>query len=136
MRRENNAGKNFFAGNAGLSGLAASLDSIYKKINAEGLGESTTLELEKDIHAVSERFGVSPKAALLLPAILENNCKNGCNDDDLSEYIGQQEEAARQSIAMLPTLKEEFFRHLLLELFDFSSLIYKEEHLGDCIFLL
>ena len=88
MRRENNAGKNFFAGNAGLSGLAASLDSIYKKINAEGLGESTTLELEKDIQAVSERFGVSPKAALLLPAILENNCKNGCNDDDLSEYIG------------------------------------------------
>ena len=52
------------------------------------------------------------------------------NDPRVSQYIGQQEEAARQSIAMLPTLKEEFFRHLLLELFDFSSLIYKEEHLG------
>ena len=52
------------------------------------------------------------------------------NDQRVSQYIDYQEEAARQSIAQLPVLKEEFYRRLLLELFDFTSIIYQEEHLG------
>ena len=87
-RRESNPGKSFFAANAELPTLAASLDSIYKKVNAEGLGEETSHELEEDIQTVSDRFGISPKAAVLLAAILENDAKNGCDDDDLSGYVG------------------------------------------------
>ena len=87
-RRENNPGKSFFAANAELPTLAACLNSIYKKVNAEGLGEDTSHELEEDIQTVSHRFGISPKAAVLLAAILENDAKNGCDDDDLSGYVG------------------------------------------------
>ena len=87
-RRENNPGKSFFAANAELPTLAACLNSIYKKVNAEGLGEDTSHELEGDIQTVSDRFGISPKAAVLLAAILENDAKNGCDDDDLSGYVG------------------------------------------------
>ena len=87
-RKENKTDKAFFAEIAELPGLAASLDTIYKKVNAEGLGEATACELENDIKAVSARFGICPKAAVLLAAVLENNCKNGCDDDDLSGYVG------------------------------------------------
>ena len=87
-RRDTGTSKNFFAANAELPTLAASLDRIYKKVNAEGLGEGTSHELETDIQAVADRFGISPKAAVLLPAILENSFKNGCDDDDLSGYVG------------------------------------------------
>ena len=76
-RRENNPGKSFFAANAELPTLAACLNSIYKKVNAEGLGEDTSHELEGDIQTVSDRFGISPKAAVLLAAILENDANAG-----------------------------------------------------------
>ena len=51
------------------------------------------------------------------------------NDERVDSYIGQQEEAARQSISQLPTLKEEYYRHLLLELFDFRQLLSQYEQL-------
>ena len=51
------------------------------------------------------------------------------NDQRVEDYISQQESEARRSIAQLPALKEEYFRHLLLELFDFRSLLYQEEHM-------
>ena len=89
MRRTgNNNEKSFFAENAELPVLASSLDNIYKKVDKEGLGEQTALDLEKDIKAVSDRFGISPKAAVLLAAVLEFNARNGSDDDDLSAYIG------------------------------------------------
>ena len=50
-------------------------------------------------------------------------------DERVNSYISHQEEEARRSIAALPTLKEEYYRHLLLELFDFHSILYAEEHL-------
>ena len=87
-RRDNSSEKVFFAANAGLTGLAASLDNIYKKVNAEGLGEQTSLDLEEDIRNVSDRFGISSKASVLLAAILESSFKNGCDEEDLSGYIG------------------------------------------------
>lgn len=71
-----------------LPGLAASMDRIYKTVDKDGFGKDTIHELEADIRAVADRFGVSPTAAVLIPAILENNFKNGCDDDDLSGYVG------------------------------------------------
>jgi uncharacterized protein YpbB len=50
-------------------------------------------------------------------------------DKRVEDYIGHQEEEARRSISQLPQLKEEYFRFLLLELFDFHDIFYKEEHL-------
>ena len=47
----------------------------------------------------------------------------------VEDYISHQEEEAQRSISQLPQLKEEYFRFLLLELFDFHDIFYKEEHL-------
>ena len=52
------------------------------------------------------------------------------NDERVDTYIEHQEEAARQSIEQLPTLKDEYYRHLLMELFDFRDILYREEYLG------
>ena len=49
------------------------------------------------------------------------------NDERVDSYIAHQEEAARQSIAQLPTLRQEYERHLLMQLFDFHALLYSEE---------
>ena len=87
-RKDENNDKHCFMGEAGLPELAASLDRIYKKVDATGLGEDTMHELKGDIEAVSDRFGISPKAAVLLAAILEKSAGNGCDDDDLSGYVG------------------------------------------------
>lgn len=51
------------------------------------------------------------------------------SDQRVESYISHQEEAARESIAALPQLKEEYYRHLLLELFDFRDILYREEYL-------
>lgn len=50
-------------------------------------------------------------------------------DVRVEDYISRQEEEARKSIAALPQLKEDYYRYLLLELFDFHDILYKEEHL-------
>lgn len=81
-------GKNWCPRTLAIPGLAASLDRIYKKVNAEGFAEDTDNELDKDIRRVRERFSIGERAAVLLAAILENNARNGCDDDDLSGYIG------------------------------------------------
>ena len=49
------------------------------------------------------------------------------NDQRVDSYIGRQEEAARQSIAMLPVLRQEYERQLLMQLFDFRALLYAED---------
>ena len=51
------------------------------------------------------------------------------NDERVDAYIAQQENDAQQSISQLPTLKEEYERHLLLELFDFHAVIYGEDQM-------
>lgn len=51
------------------------------------------------------------------------------NDQRVDSYIGQQEAEARRSIEQLPALKEEYYRHLLLELFDFRNVLYAQEHM-------
>ena len=44
------------------------------------------------------------------------------NDSQLTNYISHQTEEAEKSIAALPTLKAEYYRQLLLELFSFTDL--------------
>lgn len=49
------------------------------------------------------------------------------NDSRVDTYIAQQETEAQRSIEQLPTLKQEYERFLLLQLFDFHSLLYQQE---------
>ena len=44
------------------------------------------------------------------------------NDNQVTNYISHQTEEAEKSIAALPTLKAEYYRQLLLELFSFTDL--------------
>ena len=55
------------------------------------------------------------------------------SDERVDSYISHQEEAAQRSIDQLPTLKDEYYRHLLMELFDFKDILYREEYLGRII---
>ena len=48
------------------------------------------------------------------------------NDNDVDAYIVRQNDDARRSIGMLPVLKQEYHRQLLLELFDFRDLLFNE----------
>ena len=88
MERANKKDKGWSPAIAGLPELAASLDTIYKTVDKDGLGDETAHRLNKEIQTVSDRFGISPKASVLLAAILEKSGSNGCDDDDLSGYIG------------------------------------------------
>ena len=44
------------------------------------------------------------------------------NDNKVNEYIANQTVEAERSIAILPTLKKEYYRQLLVELFNFNEL--------------
>ena len=45
----------------------------------------------------------------------------------MDSYIAQQESETQHSIQQLPLLKQEYERYLLLQLFDFRSLLYQQE---------
>ena len=49
------------------------------------------------------------------------------SDERVDSYIEQQESEAERSIRQLPMLKQEYERYLLLQLFDFRSILYLEE---------
>ena len=49
------------------------------------------------------------------------------NDERVDSYISQQEYQAERSIQQLPVLKQEYERYLLMQLFDFRSILYLEE---------
>ena len=51
------------------------------------------------------------------------------SDQRVDAYIANQETEAARSIGQLPALKEEYYRYLLLELFDFRSVLYQEEYM-------
>jgi hypothetical protein len=55
------------------------------------------------------------------------------NDERVDNYISHQEEAAQRSIEQLPKLKDEYYRYLLMELFDFKDILYREEYLSRII---
>lgn len=50
------------------------------------------------------------------------------NDERVNNYIAHQGEEAARSVGQLPLLKQEYYRQLLLELFDFSNLQAKEDY--------
>ena len=88
MRRREPAEKNFFEGNVKLSRLATSMNNVFKTIQEAGLAEGVEESLEKDIRVISDSFGISPKAAILLPYIVEHNMTNGSDADDLAGFVG------------------------------------------------
>ena len=49
------------------------------------------------------------------------------NDERVDTYIAQQEYEAERSICQLPVLKQEYERYLLLQLFDFRSILSLQE---------
>ena len=49
------------------------------------------------------------------------------NDERVDSYIAQQESEAERSIRQLPMLKQEYERYLLLQLFDFRSILSQQE---------
>ena len=49
------------------------------------------------------------------------------NDQRVESYIAQQESEAERSIKQLPVLKQEYERYLLLQLFDFRSILLLQE---------
>ena len=49
------------------------------------------------------------------------------NDQRVDNYIAGQESEAERSILQLPVLKQEYERHLLLQLFDFRPILYLQE---------
>lgn len=51
------------------------------------------------------------------------------NDPRVTEYVSNQEPAAKKSIERLPMLKEEYYKQLLLELFNFRPIILAESSL-------
>ena len=55
------------------------------------------------------------------------------SDERVDSYIAHQEEAAQRSIEQLPTLKDEYYRYLLMDLFDFKGILYSEEYLSRII---
>ena len=55
------------------------------------------------------------------------------SDEQVESYISYQEEAARQSIEQLPMLRDEYYRYLLMELFNFKDILYREEYLERVI---
>ena len=88
MRRREPTEKNFFEGNVKLSRLATSMNNVFKTIQEAGLAEGVEESLEKDIRVISDSFGISPKAAILLPYIVEHNMTNGSDADDLAGFVG------------------------------------------------
>ncbi|MBQ7634672.1 MAG: helix-turn-helix domain-containing protein [Bacteroidaceae bacterium] len=51
------------------------------------------------------------------------------SDSSVNEYMAGQGERAKENIARLPLLKQEYTRHLLLELFDFSALFEAQQRM-------
>ena len=86
MRRRDD--KNFFEGNIELHALAASLNTIYKTVEKDGMGEEAMLTLQGDIERVAKHFDISPRSAVLLGCITESNSTNGSDTDDLAAYVG------------------------------------------------
>lgn len=88
MRRREPTEKNFFEGNVKLSRLTTSMNNVFKTIQEAGLAEGVEESLKDDIRVISDSFGISPKAAILLPYIVEHNMTNGSDADDLAGFVG------------------------------------------------
>ena len=54
-------------------------------------------------------------------------------DGRVFNFISQQEVAAAESIRQLPTLREEYFRYQVMDLFDFRQIAQMQEHLQHVV---
>lgn len=89
MIRKTRSEKNYSADKESALTIVSSLNSIFKKVNADGLSDDASQELAEDIGQVSLHFNVCPNAAILLAAIMENtNSSKSCDEEDLANYIG------------------------------------------------
>ncbi|MGN1219456.1 MAG: ATP-binding protein [Candidatus Cryptobacteroides sp.] len=89
MIRKPRTEKNFAADKESAGTSAACLNRIFKKVEIDGLSEEATNELADDIRAISDKFGICPKASVLLGAIMEKtNSSVSCGEEDLANYIG------------------------------------------------
>lgn len=52
------------------------------------------------------------------------------NDESVHQYINRQQEATTRNVGRLETFKDEYYRHLLMEMFDFNDICQYEEALG------
>lgn len=89
MRRKPRTEKKFAAESYAADTTVERLNRIFKKVEADGLSEDAANELSDDIRFVTQRFGISPKGAVLLAFIMEttNSC-NTCDMEDMANYIG------------------------------------------------
>ena len=89
MIRKPRTEKNFMSENPSEMTTVGCLNRIFKKVEVDGLSQDAAAELADDILSVAGTFGISPKAAVLLAAILEKSrCNNCCDEEDLANYIG------------------------------------------------
>ena len=66
-----------------------SLNRIYRKVDTEGCSAEALDALKDDISVVAAGFGISPRAVVLLAAILEKTNSNcGIDKEDLAMYLG------------------------------------------------
>ena len=87
-KTENHTEKQPAGGRVDLTGLLAGLDRIYSTVNTAGFCEECLHDLENEIKVVSDHFGISPRASVLLAAILDATSKSGCDEADLSRFVG------------------------------------------------
>lgn len=65
------------------------LNRIYRVVNIQGCSDEVLETLKDDVSVVSESFGISAQAVVLLAAILEKTNTSNCMDrEDLAEYLG------------------------------------------------
>lgn len=90
MRRiKQNTDKNFAGEDKTAMSAAACLNRIFRKVDNEGLSEDAITGLEEDLKSVAVRFSISPRAAVILAAVLEHNgSRGGVNDEGLAMYLG------------------------------------------------
>lgn len=65
------------------------LNRIYQTVDRKGCSDEVLEALNKDISIISDSFGISAQAVVLLAAILEmTNTSNNMDREDLAQYLG------------------------------------------------
>ena len=88
-RVQPNTDKNFSTMMARHPQRVSCLNRIYQTVDREGCSDGVLETLKKDIGVISDSFGISAQAAVLLAAILEmTNTSNNMDKEDLARYLG------------------------------------------------
>ncbi len=68
--------------------LVRCLDNIRNVIDRDGCGTEQVGALRSELDLVTDRFGISERAAMLLACILEQSAVKCADEDDLAKYLG------------------------------------------------